>query len=573
MSNVFARRSVAICAVATTILGIGAAGASGAAPVAGGDVVFGQESPPDCLGPMLGQCSSIYAGRIAWSGTVLENLLTNDASGRYIPDLATRVPTGRDISLRNGVLSVTFTIQPAAAWSDGTPFTTDDVIFTWKTIMNDRNGVASRIGWKDVASITGRGPKSFTVNFKKGRTFAGWKDMFSLGGGFQMLPKHILQGKDYNTVWNNGGFDTKTPYIGTGPFLLQKYTPQQATLAPNPRYWARARTHGAPYLGGITVTSGIGAAGVVTELRSGEINAAAPLPDFQFLSQIPGIKGISVQHRPAISIEHIALNTEAAPLTDVDVRRALAYATDRAGIVHGLLKGQVPVLNSGPTLVPAVPGYVPAFARYTYDPARAAAILTGDGWARGGDGIFAKDGKRLSITVSYVPTNAQRRINLTFLAQRARAAGIELVPTPDPNLYSSSLPKGAFQAAEFGFSGSVDPSQSSLLGADQVPTAANDYAGQNIYRYTGVGALAERSDYIVSNPRGVPASAPFGGPARRAALRDMQIKLAADVPFIPLYVTPNTFAGKSTLVGPRTNVTSIDPFWNTATWYFKGGKD
>ena len=219
-----------------------------------------------------------------------------------------------------------------------------------------------------------------------------------------------------------------------------------------------------------------------------------------------------MQHRPAISIEHIALNTQAAPLTDVDVRRALAYATDRAGIVHGLLKGQVPVLNSGPTLVPAVPGYVPAFARYTYDPARAAAILTGDGWARGGDGIFAKDGKRLSITVSYVPTNAQRRINLTFLAQRARAAGIELVPTPDPNLYSSSLPKGAFQAAEFGFSGSVDPSQSSLLGADQVPTAANDYSGQNIYRYTGVGALAERSDYIVSDPRGVPASAPFGGP-------------------------------------------------------------
>ena len=119
----------------------------------------------------------------------------------------------------------------------------------------------------------------------------------------------------------------------------------------------------------------------------------------------------------------------------------------------------------------------------------------------------------------------------------------------------------------------MDPSQTSLLGADQVPTAANDYAGQNIYRYTGVGALAARSDYIVSGPRRVPASVPFGGPARRAALRAMQLTLARDVPFIPLYVTPNTFAGKSTLVGPRTSVTSIDPFWNTATWYFKGGKD
>ena len=52
----------------------------------------------------------------------------------------------------------------------------------------------------------------------------------------------------------------------------------------------------------------------------------------------------------------------------------------------------------------------------------------------------------------------------------------------------------------------------------------------------------------------------------------MQDKLATDVPFIPLYVSPNTLATKNTLVGPQVNLTQVDPFWNTAVWFFKGGK-
>lgn len=571
MTNPIARRSMAIVALAAAALGIGASSAL-AAPAKGGGVVFGQESPPDCLGPMLTECFTIYANRIMGDGTILENMMTNDAKGRYIPLLATKVPTGSDITLKNGVLSIKFSIQPKAAWSDGKPFTADDVIFTWKTIMNDDNGIASRIGWKDVASIKKQGSKAFTVTFKKGKTFAGWKDMFSLGGGFQMLPKHILQGKDYNTVWNNGGFDTNTPFIGTGPYVLQKYSEEQTTLAPNPRYWGKSLKKGSPFLNSITYNSGIGGAGVVTQLKSGEINASAPLPNFQFLNQIPGTPGIAVQSKPAVSIEHIALNTQAEPFTDPAVRRAFAYAIDRAGIINGLLNKQVPVLNSGPALVPAIPGYVPAFAKYSYNPTTVARILAGDGWAKGGDGIFAKNGQRLSIKVNYIPTNTQRQNNLNFLSQRAKAAGIELIPNPDPNVFSASMPQGNFQASEFGFTGSPDPSQTSILAVDQVPTQANNFAGQNYYRYTGVSTLSAQSDYIVSDPQNVPASLPFGGPKRAAALKKMQEKLATDVPFIPLYVTPNTFAGKNTLVGPQTNVTQIDPFWNVWNWYFKGGK-
>src|SRR6185295_11340058 len=102
--------------------------------------------------------------------------------------------------------------------------------------------------------------------------------------------------------------------------------------------------------------------------------------------------------------------------------------------------------------------------------------------------------------------NQQRRNNLNYLASKAQAAGIELVPNPDANIFSQSLPNGTYQAAEFGFSGSPDPSQ--------IPTDANNHAGQNYYRYSGVSALTQKSDYIVSDISKVPAGVPFGGPAR-----------------------------------------------------------
>jgi peptide/nickel transport system substrate-binding protein len=566
------RRSIAVATVAAAALGLGAAAASGATPTKGGTVVFGQQTPPDCLGPMLTDCNSLYAQRLVSSGMVLSNLLTASAAGRYIPDLATRVPTGSDVSLKNGVLSVTFNIEPSAKWADGKNFTADDVIFTWKIITNDKYSIASRIGWRDVASIKKSGPKKFTVTFKKGKTVAGWKDMFSAAGGFVILPKHVLQGKDYNTVWNNGGFDSGTPIVGIGPYQLKSYSEEQATLAPNPRYWGKnIRAKGGPFLDSIVAKSGLGSAGVITGIKSGELNLVAPQPDFGFINQIPGTPGVSVQIKPAYSTEHIAFNTQAVPLTDPAVRKAIAYALDRQGVVSGLLNNQVPLLNSGPALVPATKGYIPAFAKYTYNPAQAASILQAAGYQKGSDGIFAKGGQRVSIKVLFTPSQVQRRNNLNYLASKAQAAGIELIPTPDANIFVD-MPRGQFEAAEFGWIGGADPSQTQQLDVDAVPTEANEFAGSNYYRYTGASTLARKTDYAVSDATKVPAGAPFGGPARAKALIKLQQKLADDVPFVPLYVSPNTLAAKQTLVGPKVSLTLIHPFWNTQIWNFKGGK-
>jgi peptide/nickel transport system substrate-binding protein len=542
-----------------------------AIPRRGGAVIFGQEFAPDCLNTLLTDCSSTYAARIVSQGNVLENMLTANQEGRYVPLLATHIPTGGDVRLRHGVLSVTWSIEPAATWSDGAPVTSKDVIFTWRTIMNPRNSIASRTGWRDVASIRAPGPKRFTVTFRRGRSYAPWKDMFSLSGGNALLPQHVLKGEDFNTVWNNGGFDTKVPFIGSGPFLLKSYDGgQTARIVANRHYWGRKAGRGGPYLDSITFDSGIGTTGVIVQIKSGELNMVSPLPTFALLAQLNGIRGVGVQQVPGFAFEHIALNAKRPPFDDVRVRQAFAYALDRDGVTKGLLNGKVQTLQS--MLGANVFGYVPAFAKYTYDPGMAKRILQADGWTLGRDGVFAKHGRRLTVKVLFTPGNTQRETTLTYLASQAQAAGFDIIPEPDPNIFSSSLPKGQFQAAIFTFIGSADPSQSALLDARQIPTPKNRYSGQNYYRYAGASSLADRSDYAIQDPGSTPPSEPSGGPRRVALLEAMQEKVAADVPFVPLYQPPNTEAYKSTLEGVKANPTQIDPFWNTWGWFFKGGK-
>src|SRR5262249_34596056 len=116
-------------------------GPAGAAPPQGGTVVTIETMAPANLNELQGGAPDVVAGPI------LQTLLTADSTGRYRPLLATRVPSGRDVVDRGGRFSVTFQIRPTARWSDRVPVRSDDVIFTWRTIMSPRTQVLARSGW------------------------------------------------------------------------------------------------------------------------------------------------------------------------------------------------------------------------------------------------------------------------------------------------------------------------------------------------------------------------------------------------------------------------------------------
>lgn len=550
--------AVALAAAAFACAACGGGGDDGAAPPRGGTLVDAEDQVPPILNVMLADGATVTAQRIM--SNILQNLLTVDDEGAYVPQLAESVPSGADV--RGDPLRVTFRLRPEARWSDGRPVTSADVVFTWRTMTDPGNQVASSAGWDEIAAVTpgrtaagGRCPRAtcFTVAFRG--DYAPWRDVFSVSSGYFVLPRHVLRGEDFNTAWNSGGV------VGSGPFTLEDYQPRvRAVLARDPDYWGAGRAGGGPFLDRIVIDFHDSPAAALAALREGEAQMASPPPDPALIARARAVEGVEVQAVPSLFFEHIALNTSAGPLTDPRVRQALAMAIDRSQIVQVLLEGTVPVLQS--TLRPQQAGYVPAFERYAHDPAGAAALLEDAGWSREEGGVFEKDGQPLEIGLTVPSESELRRTTARLIAEQAAAAGIRVVPRPQSSdrLYGDTLGSGAFDAAMFASGGPVDPSLTALLSSSEIPAEENAFAGQNVYRWSDAEAdrLMRRSDRQVDDA------------ARAADLARLQEVIAEQVPLIPLYQQPNTVAHVAGLSGVRQNPTQAEVFWNSAEWSLGG---
>jgi peptide/nickel transport system substrate-binding protein len=548
------RALIAALLAAATLFAAACGSDDAGPPQTGGTIIDAEDQSPPILNVLLADGATVTAQRIV--SNVLQNLLTADQTGAYTPQLAERVPSGDD--LREGPLRVTFHLRPGARWSDGPAVTSADVVFTWRTMMDPDNQVASRAGWDQIAAIRpgrtaagGTCPAAtcFTVVFRG--DYAPWRDVFSVSGGYYVLPRHVLLGEDFNTVWNRGGI------VGSGPFTLESFTPAvRAVLQRDPDYWGAGLANGGPFLDTLVVNFLDSPGAAITALRQGEAQMTSPPPDPELIARAAAIEGVEVQSVPSLFFEHVILNTAAAPLDDERVRQALAYAIDREQIVDVLLDGSVPVLQS--VVRPAQLGYAPAFEMYAHDPGRAAALLEEAGWTRGEDGIFEKDGKALEVPVAYSSESELRRTTARLMVQQAQEAGIRLVPTPmsSDRLYGSVLNQGDFTAAMAAFGGGGDPSLTGLLASDQIPTKENAFLGQNVYRWSDPEAdsLMRRSDHEVVDAE------------RVATLGEVQGIVAREVPLIPLYAQPNTVAYVSDLEGVEVNPTQAEVFWNSAEW-------
>jgi peptide/nickel transport system substrate-binding protein len=551
--------ALALLAPLLALAGCGSGGSSGeTSPGRGGTLIDAEDASPAILNPLLPEGATATTQRIA--SNVLQNLLTTDASGHVVPQLATEVPSGADV--RPGPLRVTFRLRPEARWSDGPRVTSADVVFTWHTMMDPRWPIANRSGWDRIRTIrpgrtatggTCPGATCFTVAFRG--DYAPWRDVFNVAGGYYVLPRHVLRRKDFSTVWNDGGL------VGSGPFRLSSYrSGVRAVLTADPGYWDRERAGGGPFLDRIVLNFLQGPAAALTALRQGEAQMASVGPDPDAIQRAREVPDTTVQEVPSVFLEHVALDAGEPPFDDVRVRRAFADAIDRDQIAQVLLDGGVPVAQS--VLKPFQPGYADSFARYSYDPGAAGHLLEAAGWRRGGDGVFAKDGHELRVPLSFDAGDDLRATTARLMARQAKAAGILIVPTPENQdaLYGG-LADGTFTASMFAIGGGLDPSLTGLLASDQVPSEGNRFSGQNVYRWTDREAdtLMRRSDSQIDPD------------ARAATLRRLSDRVADQVPLLPLYQQPNAVAFTSALHGVDENPTQAEVFWNSAEWSLDPG--
>jgi len=218
---------VVIAAVSLVVAGAAGGAHKRAQP---GTTIFGAEQEPPCLNLFTSGCNNTWT---TWTaGIALASPYIELPNFQIVPYMS-----GPAKVVRRSPFTLAFTFKKGAKWSDGKPVTVADFRFTWQTIVNPKWDIASRSGWDQIRSVTGKG-RHVRVTFSS--PYAPWKVLLDTS----ILPQHALAGADFNSVWDT---NNNNPHNGqamaTGPFKLQSYTKgQKIVMVRNPTFFGRKLT-------------------------------------------------------------------------------------------------------------------------------------------------------------------------------------------------------------------------------------------------------------------------------------------------------------------------------------------
>ncbi|HKY52029.1 MAG TPA: peptide ABC transporter substrate-binding protein [Candidatus Limnocylindria bacterium] len=492
---------------------------------------------------------------------VIEGLAETNTNGEYVPTLATKVPTvgngGAKVSADGKKLDVTWELKPGIKWSDGTAVTSADIKYTWEIWMKDPK-VNNRTGFSEIESIDTPNELTAVVHYKS--VYAAYPLNF-----FSLMPKHLLE-KEADI--------SRTDYVrkplGTGPYKVTDFkTDESVTLERNTNY----RDSSKPYLDKVIFKSVPSSQVGLAQLKAGEVHAMWNLTEAQ-TPEVEKESALSLLVVQGPTVERIELNTAQNKeypdpnsvhpvLGDIEVRKALLYATPKQQIIDKLLFGK------------AKPGSSPVsqgWAAYKepqegYDPAKANAALDKAGWVKGSDGIRSKGGVRASLTYATTTGDQLRERVQQVLVDEWKNIGIEVKIQNQPSAVilsgscSGKDPRklGTFDLLMYASTPSIDPHSTILprYHSKQIPTQA-DCAGQNYTRFknTQADAAIER------------AGATLDQEQRKTAYAQVMKALNEAYVIIWMYDRANIDARRTELLGWEGN-TWRRFTWNIQNWYLK----
>jgi peptide/nickel transport system substrate-binding protein len=522
----------------------------------GGSITLGSRDYPQCLNPITG-CASATG---AW-WTVLEQVMPRamelDAKGNVVPsELLLEGPSLENGGLTEDPFTVTYRLDPGANWADGAPISSKDFDFTWRAVMNT-TGAYQTAGYDQITSIDTSDPKTVVVHFKS--LDADWADLF--GGAYGGLLEEAAFPRYLNDPTPDlaNEMQMDIPFSG-GPWTLESFSLGKIVLVPNDRYFGKV-----PLLDRVTILPVLDTGGAIRLLKDGTVDAVPWPADQGFLDGLAGDPNIKTTSGGGSYFEALWFNHEAAPLDDPKVREALMYAIDRQAVIDQFVRPLEPdaeVLNCGFLAVPNLGPWCDAtpFARFTYDPEKAKQILESDGYDCSSTPC-TKGGASLVVDYSTVSTNDRRVKAQQLLRDRAGPAGFEfhLRNADAGTLFGELGPRGDFGMADYATGGSADPSVTSTLACESIPTKANDFVGGNWNRWCDRDAtdLMHRSDEELD-------------PTRRLDLMDQIYAIQArDFLSLPLYVLSEMAAWRTDrIAGPigEFNGSPNGLFFNMDQW-------
>ena len=384
---------------------------------------------PSILNPYL----SSGTKDIESSSLVIEPLGRYTETGAMVPYLAKEIPTVANGGVSSDLKSITWKLKDGIMWSDGSPVTSADVKFTADYCMNSDMGCAQLAKFDHVTSIDTPDSATVVVSFAQ--------PMPNPYGPFMGGQSPIIQMAQFeNCTGAKAQSCTEQNFgpIGTGPFVVTEFRPNDVIqMKANDNY----RDPSKPAFATLTFKGGGDAMGAGRSvLETGEFDYAWNLqlaPDV-IAKMEEGGKGVAIAGFGPL-VERLEMNmTDPSPaldadtratvkaphpfLTDINVRKALSMAIDRELLVeigYGKAGGVTCDLVPAPDLYAAKNDYC-----MTQDIAGANALLDSAGWKKGGDGIRAKDGVKLSILYQ-TSTNAVRQDFQSLIKEWWSQIGVE----------------------------------------------------------------------------------------------------------------------------------------------------
>lgn len=368
------------------------------------------------------------------------------------PDGSTTVDTNYFTSIEltgTAPQVVTYTINPKAVWSDGTPITWEDIASQVHALSGaDKNvEIAGPSGADRVASVTrGVDDRQAVMTFAK--PYAEWRGMFA--GNGMLLPKSMTATPE---AFNKGQLDGPGP--SAGPFIATSLdrTTQRIVLSRNPKWWGPR-----PRLDHITYLV-LDDAARLPALQNNTIDATG-VGTIDQLTIAQRTKGITIRRAPAPAWSHITFNgAPGSILADKALRVAVSKGIDRQTIAEVVQYGLTsnPVALGNHIYVAGQQGYQDNSTVVPYDPVAAKRELDALGWKQAGQ-FREKDGRQLVIRDLFYDAQGSRQF--AQIAQHSLAqvgVKLELVARAGSGFFTNYINVGAFDLAQFGWLGDAFP--------------------------------------------------------------------------------------------------------------------
>lgn len=419
---------LAVAGIVIALLGLAACGSSsvsGSSSTGGAILTVGSDYYIDSLNPLVGIEPQ--------DDTAYEMLFPQLV--QYGPGLKLQGDWASSWSHTSNGLEWTFHLK-AGKWSDGTPLTAQDAVWTIETTLRYAKGATSYLAGVLSGVRSASAPNAHTLIIRYSHPLA---TVLSNLEQFFVLPEHIW---DKHT--GNNGADLKSynpaahyPIVSGGPYSITQYEEKGTTIfKPNP-YFYGPRSHAKA----VTLTYYTNPTSMIADLESGRLDFVDDVP-YVDASKLTSMKGITVTFQPGNEVTNLGFNSNPdkpknRELLNPVVKEALEYATPREQLVKTVFGGHAQPWANIMSPFSSSSGWVnPAVKPAPYDPAKAEAILNRLGYLRGAEGIrvvpassgrFAQPAHQMSYTV-IVPDDLDFNGNLQFqiLATAYRKIGVKL---------------------------------------------------------------------------------------------------------------------------------------------------